>query len=178
MVKRITTALGLLSLVALLPNAVTAQPLNGNHVVKSSVAKAKKNGGSHSKLTNILHSAGFSTALSGGAYTIFAPTDNAFAKLPQNRLSDLLRPENRSQLKAIMARHVLAGNIGLNELRRAIEEGNGAAKFRTLGGDSLVFRRSGDRVIVSDSRGHVSTVNASNMRQGNSTIYAVDTILM
>jgi uncharacterized surface protein with fasciclin (FAS1) repeats len=169
--KNTAIALGILSLVALLPNASMAQASGKNIAVKMSDAKIKKaNGSSHSKLTDILQSANFSTALSDGAYTIFAPTNTAFAKLPKERLSELLRPENRTMLKSIMARHVVSGNIGFSDLRRAINEGNGSATLKTLGGDSLTFRQSGSRIVVSDGRGNTSTVTAANTHQGNSTV--------
>jgi uncharacterized surface protein with fasciclin (FAS1) repeats len=176
MAKGITLALGLLSLAAVLPNTSMAQTLNKPMTAKTGESKAGKiNVGSYSKLKGILQSAGFGSALGGGAYTIFAPTDNAFAKLSQSRLSDLLRPENRSQLKMIMAHHVVSGNI---DLKRALDEGNGSATLRTLAGDSLTFRQSGNRVVVSDARGNVSNVTASNTHQGGSIVHAVDRILM
>ncbi len=176
MAKKITLALGILSLIATMPNAGFAQAPAKNMTVK--VSESKNGRGTYSKLKDVLQTAGFGNALGEGRYTIFAPTNSAFARLSQDRLSDLLRPENRNQLKSIMARHVVAGNVSFDELKQAINDGNGSTTLKTLAGDSLTFRQTGSRILVSDQRGHVSAVTNSNLHQGSSTIYSVDTILL
>ena len=106
-----------------------------------------------------------------GPFTVFAPTDEAFAKLPAGTVENLLKPENKDQLVAILTYHVVAGKLEASDL-------TDGKKLKTVQGETLTVKRSGNTVMIIDAKGDSATVTIPNVNQSNGVIHVVDTVLM
>lgn len=118
------------------------------------------------------------TLKSKGPFTVFAPTNEAFAKLPAGTVEMLLKPENKALLTKILTYHVLAGKYDAAKIMKAIKKGNGSAQFKTVSGGMLTASMSGSDLILTDEKGGSSKVTIGNVMQSNGVIHVVDTVLM
>ena len=156
----------------------------GNGSVTASAAKGTlfdtlSRSNDHATLANAVKAAGLAETLSGSQpYTLFAPTDAAFGKLPPGSANSLLEPEAKPQLVALLTAHIVPGVVTAAELRRAIERGKGKAQLATVGGSNLIFARSGDAVVVTDAKGDKGRIGESEMLQSNGVIHSIDTVLV
>jgi len=133
----------------------------------------------HKTLVAALKAAGLVDTLSGkGPFTVFAPTDDAFAKLPAGTVDTLLKPENKATLSKILTYHVVPGRVSSKQLVRLIKKGGGKAELTTVEGGKLTASLSGGKVILTDEKGGTSTVTTANVFQSNGVIHVVDTVLM
>ncbi len=119
------------------------------------------------------------TLNSAGPFTVFAPTNAAFAALPAGTVDTLLRPENRDQLTRILTYHVIAGRASARDIRNAIRRGRGTASFTTVAGERITAThdRRGNLVLV-DQRGGRSTVRAADLNQSNGIIHVIDRVVL
>ncbi len=132
-----------------------------------------------STLVTAIDAADFGGTLSGaGPYTVFAPTNSAFEKLPAGTLDNLTAPENREQLSGILTYHVVSGNMLADALTQAITDGGGSAELTTLNGETLTATLDGEKVILTDATGGTATVTMTDVNAANGTIHAIDTVLM
>lgn len=132
----------------------------------------------HSTLVNAVKAAGLTETLSGPTpYTVFAPTNAAFQSLPGTTANDLLAPDAKGRLVAVLTGHVVPGTVTSQDLAKAMERGNGTAELATVGGTTLRFSREGDTIRVSDGRGQGRIVAADQL-QSNGVVHSVDTVLM
>lgn len=113
-----------------------------------------------------------------GPFTVFAPTNAAFEKLPDGTVDTLLKPENKDKLKAILTYHVVAGKLDAAAVAEAIKKGNGKAVLKTVNGEELTASMDGDKVVITDAKGGKSTVTTANVYQSNGVIHVIDTVLM
>jgi uncharacterized surface protein with fasciclin (FAS1) repeats len=138
------------------------------------------NSADHTTLVAAVTAAGLVETLKGtGPFTVFAPTNAAFAQLPEGTVSTLLKPENKEQLTKVLTYHVLAGAYDANALMKAIKNGHGEAKLKTVSGDWLTFTMNGDRNIVArDAKGDIANISTYDVRQSNGVIQVIDRVLL
>jgi uncharacterized surface protein with fasciclin (FAS1) repeats len=137
------------------------------------------NSADHTTLVAAVQAAGLVDTLRGpGPFTVFAPTNAAFAKLPPGAVENLTQPANRQTLTAILTYHVVAGRLTAADLVERINAGGGRATLTTVQGGTLVATRSGANVIITDAAGNASTVTIPDVLQSNGVIHVVDTVLM
>ena len=133
----------------------------------------------HTTLVTAVKAAGLVETLKGsGPFTVFAPTNNAFAALPAGTVETLIKPENKATLTKILTYHVIAGNFDAAKLKREIDAGNGKATFKTVEGGTLNAMASGDVITLMDEKGGTSKVTIANVRQSNGVIHVVDHVLL
>jgi uncharacterized surface protein with fasciclin (FAS1) repeats len=126
----------------------------------------------HTTLVAAVKAAGLVDTLEGkGPFTVFAPTNMAFGKLPAGTVDTLVKPENKPTLTKILTYHVVPGRLDA----AALTDGK---KLKTVEGEELTVKRSGDTVMIVDAKGGSSTVTISNVHQSNGVIHVVDTVLM
>ena len=118
------------------------------------------------------------TLQSKGPFTVFAPTNAAFDKLPKGTVETLLKPENLKTLQSILTYHVLAGKFSAADLAKKIKAGNGKATLKTVSGGILVASIKGKSIILTDEKGSVSTVTIADVNQSNGVIHVVDTVVL
>jgi uncharacterized surface protein with fasciclin (FAS1) repeats len=133
----------------------------------------------HTTLVAAVKAAGLvDTLQSPGPFTVFAPTNEAFKKLPAGTVDTLLKPENKDKLKAVLTYHVVAGKMSAKDLADAVEKGGGKAMLKTVEGADLTVTKAGDGLIITDAKGDKSKVTISNVNQSNGVIHVVDTVLL
>jgi uncharacterized surface protein with fasciclin (FAS1) repeats len=132
---------------------------------------------SHTTLVAAVKAAGLVDTLAGaGPFTVFAPTDAAFAKLPPGTVDTLLRPENRPMLQSVLTYHVVAGRVSAAQLVGKIKAGGGMAKLATVQGGTLTARLVGGKVVLTDEKGGRSTVTQADVYQSNGIIHVTDSV--
>jgi uncharacterized surface protein with fasciclin (FAS1) repeats len=109
---------------------------------------------------------------------VFAPTNEAFAKLPAGTVETLVKPENKAMLTKILTYHVLPGKFDSQAITRQIRKGHGSAKFKTISGDTLTASKSGNDLILRDEKGGISRVTIANVYQSNGVIHVIDSVLL
>src|ERR1700726_51929 len=133
----------------------------------------------HTTLVAAVKAAGLVDTLSGpGPFTVFAPTNQAFAKLPPGTVDNLLKPENKDKLVAVLTYHVVPGRMSAKELMDAARKAGGQAKLKTVEGDWLTVEAKGSTLSIWDSKGNVSKVTIQNVFQSNGVIQVIDTVLL
>ncbi|MFL6817760.1 MAG: fasciclin domain-containing protein [Bradyrhizobium sp.] len=190
MSKRIalfSTAFGALALAAALVAPVSAEDkmmkseMSGGKTVmvggaamfpSKNIIQNAVNSKDHTTLVAAVKAAGLVATLEGkGPFTVFAPTNAAFGKLPAGTVDNLVKPENKATLSKILTYHVVAGKLEASDL-------TDGKKLKTVEGDQLTIRKSGDKVTIIDSKGDASVVTIPNVNQSNGVIHVVDTVLM
>ena len=133
----------------------------------------------HTTLVAAVKAAGLVETLKGtGPFTVFAPTNAAFEKLPAGTVDTLLKPENKDKLKGILTYHVVAGNMDSKAIAKAIEDGKGKATLKTVQGGILTAAMEGSDLVLTDEKGGKSKVTTADVMQSNGVIHVVDTVLM
>jgi len=133
----------------------------------------------HTTLVAAVKAAGLVDTLKGpGPFTVFAPTNDAFAKLPAGTVETLLKPENKDMLTKILTYHVVAGRVSAAELKKQIKEGHGQATLKTVSGGTLTAMLQGGSIVLKDEKGGMSTVTIPNVFQSNGVIHVVDTVVL
>jgi uncharacterized surface protein with fasciclin (FAS1) repeats len=133
----------------------------------------------HTTLVAAVKAAGLVETLQGpGPFTVFAPTNAAFAKLPAGTVDHLLKPDMKEKLVAVLTYHVLPGRLSVKDLWDASNKGGGKAKFKTVEGEELTVEFKGQALTIRDSKGNASRVTIQNVFQSNGVIHVVDHVLM
>jgi uncharacterized surface protein with fasciclin (FAS1) repeats len=133
----------------------------------------------HTTLVAAVKAAGLVDTLeSPGPFTVFAPTNEAFDKLPAGTVDTLLKPENQAQLKKILTYHVVAGKLSAKDIAKQIKAGGGRATLTTVEGGTLTAMMQGDKLVLTDEKGGTSTVTIANVYQSNGVIHVIDTVVM
>ena len=133
----------------------------------------------HTTLVTAVKAAGLVETLQGkGPFTVFAPTNEAFEKLPSGTVDTLLQPENKEQLAAVVTYHVVPGKITADKLAKEIKAGDGSAQLTTVNGEKLTARMVNDSIELTDAKGGMSRVKIANVIQLNGVIHVIDTVLM
>ncbi|WP_075181771.1 fasciclin domain-containing protein [Pantoea sp. 1.19] len=138
------------------------------------------NSGEHKTLVAAVKAAGLVETLQGkGPFTVFAPTDAAFAKLPAGTVDSLVKPENKAKLANILTYHVVAGNYDMKALEKKVREGGGKAELKTVNGGQLTVMQNGPHNLqLKDNQGNVANISIWDVRQSNGVIDVIDTVLM
>ena len=137
------------------------------------------NSADHTTLVAAVKAAGLvDTLKSKGPFTVFAPTNAAFDKLPSGTVDTLLRAENKGMLTNVLTYHVLAGRFDSNAIAKKIKAGNGKAWFKAVNGGTLTAWMDGNSIVLTDEKGGQSRVTIANVYQSNGVIHVVDTVLL
>ena len=137
------------------------------------------NSADHTTLVAAVKAAGLVDTLKGrGPFTVFAPTNAAFDKLPAGTVDTLLKPENKATLTKVLTYHVVAGTYDAKAIAKLIKRGNGTARLKTVSGGTLTARMVGSSLVLTDEKGGTSTVTTANVYQSNGVIHVVDSVLL
>ena len=166
--------------------AVTAPVIAANPMVGGAAMYPTKtivdnamNSKDHTTLVAAVKAAGLVETLQGpGPFTVFAPTNAAFGKLPAGTVDTLVKPENKEMLTKILTYHVVAGNMTSKDIAAAIKAGKGKATLTTVQGEPLTAWMKGNMLVLTDAKGGNSTVTIKDVMQSNGVIHVVDTVLM
>lgn len=145
---------------------------------KTNILQTLTGSADHKTLANAVQAAGLTETLSGAQpYTVFAPTEAAFRKLPPGTVNGLLEPDAKGQLVALLTGHIVPGVVTAADLSRAIDRGKGKAQLATVGGSNLVFSRAGDAILITDAAGGQARITGADMLQSNGVVHSVDGVL-
>lgn len=175
-----TTAAAVLGLTALSASAQKDPDVGGaamyptKTIVENAVASPI-----HTTLVAAVKAGGLVDTLSSkGPFTVFAPTNDAFAKLPAGTVDTLVMPENKATLVKILTYHVVPGKIDSKKLMSDIKKGGGKAMLKTVQGEDLTFTAAGGVITITDAKGGTATVTTADVYQSNGVIHVIDTVLM
>ena len=133
----------------------------------------------HTTLVAAVKAAGLvDTLMTPGPFTVFAPVNKAFTKLPKGTVETLLKPENKPTLQAVLTYHVVSGKHSAADIAADIKAGGGKATYKTVEGENITARRVGRRIEIIDAKGDVSHVTIADVNQSNGVIHVVDTVLL
>jgi len=134
----------------------------------------------HTTLVAAVKAAGLVDTLSGpGPFTVFAPTNAAFAKLPAGTVDNLLKPENKATLVKVLTYHVVPGRMTAVNLMKAVKDGEGEAHLKTVAGEDITIKQPGPgKLTITDSKGDVAMVTIADVLQSNGVIHVIDTVLL
>ncbi|WP_414713412.1 fasciclin domain-containing protein [Sphingomonas sp.] len=133
----------------------------------------------HTTLVAAVQAAGLVDTLKGaGPFTVFAPTNAAFAKLPAGTVDNLVKPENKETLTTVLTYHVVPGRMTAKDVAKAIKAGGGKATLTTVQGGTLTASMMGNKIMLTDAKGGMSHVTQGDVLQSNGVIHVVDTVLM
>ena len=154
---------------------VGGAPMYASKNIVQNAAKSKD----HTTLVAAVKAAGLvDTLMSAGPFTVFAPVNKAFEKLPKGTVETLLKPENKDTLTAVLTYHVVAGKLSADELRAKVEAGGGKANLMTVQGENLTVVEAGRRIEILDAKGDRSSITIPDVNQSNGVIHVVDTVLL
>lgn len=175
-----TTALALCISAFAVP-ALAANPMVGGAEMfdTRNIVENAVNSADHTTLVAAVTAAGLAETLSGeGPFTVFAPTNAAFAKLPEGTVETLLKPENKEMLTTILTCHVVAGKVSAELVKAMIQGDGGAHKVTTVGGCEFTAMSKDGMVMIEDGQGNVATVTIADVNQSNGVIHVIDTVLL
>jgi uncharacterized surface protein with fasciclin (FAS1) repeats len=133
----------------------------------------------HTTLVAAVKAAGLVPTLeSPGPFTVFAPTNEAFNKLPAGTVATLLKPENKAKLTSILTYHVVPGRLTTKDLREKIKNGGGTAELKTVEGDSLTVTEKNGKLWLKDAKGDTAEITISNVMQSNGVIQVINTVML
>ena len=133
----------------------------------------------HTTLVAAVKAANLVETLQGpGPFTVFAPTNAAFAKLPAGTVDSLLKPQMKEKLTAVLTYHVVPGRLSIKDLWEASNKGGGKAKFKTVEGEELTVEFKGQALTIRDIKGNTSRVTIQNVFQSNGVIHVIDSVLL
>ncbi|MEJ7687604.1 MAG: fasciclin domain-containing protein [Variovorax sp.] len=161
--------------------AATAQVMVGGAPMLASkdIIDNAVNSKDHTTLVAAVKAAGLVETLKGpGPFTVFAPTNAAFAALPAGTVDTLLKPENKAKLTTILTYHVVAGKLDAAALSKQVMDGKGMASLKTVSGGTLTAKAAGGKVMVTDENGGTATVTIADVIQSNGVIHVVDKVLL
>ena len=161
--------------------ALAENPMVGGAAMfeEKSIIENAVNSADHTVLVAAVQAAGLVEVLSGeGPFTVFAPTDAAFAKLPAGTVETLLLPENKDQLAKILTCHVVAANALSDAIKGMVDDDMGAHPVATVGGCAFTAMYDGDTIMIKDGQGNVANVTIADVKQSNGVIHVIDTVLL
>lgn len=154
---------------------VGGAPMYANKTIVENAVNSKD----HTTLVAAVKAAGLVDTLSGpGPFTVFAPTNEAFKKLPAGTVENLLKPENKGQLQAVLTYHVVPGTLTSKDLMEQIKAGGGKAMLKTVQGEPLTAELKGKSIEIVDSKGDVAKVTIPNVMQSNGVIHVINTVML
>jgi len=118
------------------------------------------------------------TLQSDGPFTVFAPTNSAFEKLPKGTVESLLKPENKMKLQTILTYHVVSGKHSASDIKKDITKANGKATYKTVSGGTLSATMKGKNILLMDENGGMATVTIADVNQSNGVIHVIDSVVL
>ncbi len=156
------------------PNVGGAPMFPTKNIVQNAV-----NSKDHTTLVAAVKAAGLVDTLeSAGPFTVFAPTNEAFDKLPAGTVATLLKPENKAMLVKILTYHVVAGRLSSKDLMKKIKAGHGKAMLKTVSGGTLTATMADGKIMLTDEKGGMATVTIPNVYQSNGVIHVINAVLL
>lgn len=183
--KKITLAVVLLAGIVLSTNAqnmkkektveVGGAPMYASKNIVDNAVNSKD----HTTLVAAVKAAGLVETLQGsGPFTVFAPTNDAFNKLPAGTVDNLVKPENKSTLTKVLTYHVVSGKLDSKELMKWIKKGNGTAELTTVQGGKLWVMQKDNKLWLKDEMGNIAEITISDVYQSNGVIHVINTVVM
>jgi len=173
----VLAAMAISSAVAAMNNPVVGgkEMFPAKNIIQNAV-----NSADHTTLVAAVKAAGLVDTLEGpGPFTVFAPTNQAFDKLPAGTVDSLLKPENKSLLTKVLTYHVVTGRLSSSDLLKKIQDGNGTAELTTVEGGKLwVMLHDGKHIMLKDEKGGTALVTIADVFQSNGVIHVIDTVVM
>jgi uncharacterized surface protein with fasciclin (FAS1) repeats len=176
-------SVGLMSGTALVPANAVEKTVNvggapmypSKNIVQNAV-----NSKDHTTLVAAVKAAGLvDTLQSAGPFTVFAPTNMAFGKLPAGTVDSLVKPENKATLTKILTYHVVSGRLTAASLMKSVKQGGGMAHLKTVEGEDLMVKQAAPgKLSVTDAKGDVSSITIADVLQSNGVIHVIDTVLL
>ncbi|MEQ8809258.1 MAG: fasciclin domain-containing protein [Imperialibacter sp.] len=178
--RTMITTVALMALGSTVNAQNTVQVGGGAMYPKKDIVDNAVNSADHTTLVAAVKAAGLVATLKGdGPFTVFAPTNAAFDKLPEGTVAALLKPENKDQLTKVLTYHVIAGKYDSKSLQKAIKSGNGMAKLKTVSGGMLTFMLNGPmNIVMKDESGNVATISTYDVYQSNGVINVIESVLL
>jgi uncharacterized surface protein with fasciclin (FAS1) repeats len=167
-------------------DAMGSMSMHSNPMVGGAAMHADKNivqnamhSKDHTTLVAAVKAAGLVDTLSGpGPFTVFAPTNEAFAALPAGTVDNLLKPANKAMLTKVLTYHVVPGKMTSVDLEKAVMAGGGKAMLKTVEGDSITVAHDDGKWTVTDDKGNVANITIADVMQSNGVIFVIDKVLM
>jgi uncharacterized surface protein with fasciclin (FAS1) repeats len=170
-------AIGATTGIASLP--VLAHPQRATAAASPNIVQVAMSTGVHNTLVAAVKAAGLADTLSSpGPFTVFAPTDTAFAKLPEGTVASLVKPANKGKLTEILTYHAVAGKVTSADLVALIKQGHGEAVIATLAGGELTARLSGDKIVITDEQGRATAVTQADVVTSNGVVHVTDGVFL
>ena len=181
--RKFTSALlaGAVALSALTAVAYAENPIVGGAAMPAdkNIVENAVNSKDHTTLVAAVKAAGLVETLSGpGPFTVFAPTNEAFAALPAGTVDNLLKPENKDQLTKILTCHVVGAKAMSKDIMKMVDDDKGAHPVPTVGGCTWTAKYEGDKITLTDENGTVANVTIANVEQSNGVIHVIDKVLL
>jgi len=179
--KKLIIAAFALAAFAIAPKANAQDPMVGGAAMypTKNIVENAVNSKDHTTLVAAVKAAGLVETLeSAGPFTVFAPTNDAFNKLPAGTVDDLVKPENKATLTKILTYHVVAGRLSAADLWEKVKAGNGSATLTTVEGGTLTIMAKGKKLYLVDEKGGKSWITIADVNQSNGVIHVVNTVLM
>ena len=163
--------------------ALVATPALADHHNKTApgrtVVEVAVGNSDFSTLVTAVQAADLATTLSGkGPFTVFAPINAAFAKLPAGTVETLVKPENKATLTSVLTYHVVPGRVNAAQLTKLIRDGGGTATLTTVQGGTLKASLMGERIMLTDAKGGMAHVVTANINASNGVIHSIDAVVM
>jgi len=177
--KKITSIV-LMTLGCALVGAAADNPMVGGAAMyaNKNIVENAINSKDHTTLVAAVKAAGLVDTLEGaGPFTVFAPTNEAFAKLPDGTVDTLLKPENKATLVKILTYHVVPGKYTAAKLKKDVMKDGGTLTLKTVQGDNLTFTMEGSDLVVKDEKGTTAHITIANVMQSNGVIHVIDSVL-
>ena len=176
----------LIALTAFISNISFAQTMDNSVIVggapmypSKNIVENALNSKDHTTLVAAVKAAGLVETLeSAGPFTVFAPTNEAFDKLPAGTVGNLVKPENKATLTHILTYHVVAGKWNSADLMKMIKDGNGTATLTTVAGGKLWAMMKGKKIVLKDEKGGLAYITIKDVNQSNGVIHVIDNVLM
>ncbi|PTS89612.1 fasciclin [Sphingomonas sp. HMWF008] len=166
---------------ASLAQAKTSNPMVGGAAMypTKNIVENAVNSKDHTTLVAAVKAAGLVETLSGpGPFTVFAPTNAAFAKLPAGTVETLVKPENKATLTTILTYHVVPGRISAAQIAASAKAHGGVASYTTVQGGTLTFKKGMKGWTITDAKGNTGKITIADVRQSNGVIHVIDTVML
>lgn len=158
---------------------VLAHPQRVSAAASPNIVQVAMSTGVHNTLVAAVKAAGLVQTLSGpGPFTVFAPTDTAFAKLPDGTVATLVKPANKGTLTDILTYHVVPGKVTSADLVALIKQHHGEAVIETVSGGELTARLSGDKIVITDEKGRATAVTQADVKTSNGVVHVTDGVFL
>lgn len=182
MMRKILLVVTLMGLAVMSAMAGMKNPMVGGQEMypTKNIVENAANSADHTTLVAAVKAAGLVETLEGpGPFTVFAPTNEAFSKLPAGTVDSLLKPENKATLTKVLTYHVVAGRLSSHDLLKKIKDGKGTAELTTVEGGKLwVTLHDGKHIELKDEKGGMAMVTIANVFQSNGVIHVIDSVVM